>query len=67
MIIRNCLQCGKTLAPSASPNEKWCSPADFRAWYLARHPDYVPMKRKRRKLASPVTGTFTEWADDGAL
>jgi hypothetical protein len=59
MIPRNCLQCGGPLRRGSGPNEKWCSPAHFREWYLARY-DYQPMPRKRRKLTSPVTGAVAE-------
>jgi hypothetical protein len=58
---KDCLHCGKLLPP----DQKWCPRGCFRAWYLERHPDYrfiTPQPRKRRKLASPLTGAMAEIA-----
>lgn len=60
---RLCMQCLKPLPPGASPREQWCESGCYKAWYLARNPDYVPMAVKKLKLISPYDDTFKEVSD----
>jgi hypothetical protein len=46
---RACVQCGEPLKADASSREKWCPTGCFRAWYIARNPDYQVISGQRRR------------------
>lgn len=53
---RTCIQCGE-MYHALLPREKYCTPECFKAWYIARNPDWKPMAKLSR-TTKPVNGVY---------